>query len=320
MKNASAKPPVQPHPHFRPLELGCAAGSLASLRAAVDNGADSIYLAFRPYWTGDRTIFTDFSTLKKGISYAHARRRKVSLDVPSSIPPDAWRGLCHLIAEADSAGIDALSFSDPAVMLYCANNHPHLPLHYAVPQERLHPAAIRDLHVRFGVSRVILPPVCSLALIEQLRNTHVEVEVQVYGKSSAIIGPRTLGEHTSSPVSALPAVQGNTNSFLEERLIPGAISGQANQCAIDETASNDFNYANAASHDSSTLALIPKLARLGVRAIHVDSSQHDTANIARVTRVWHEAVNACYVSPTQYAVKPGWVELLNRCSKHSHAR
>lgn len=319
MKNASAKPPVHPQLRLAHLELGCAAGSVASLRAAVDNGANNIYLTMRPCWTNKQTNFADLSVLKKGISYAHARRRKVVFAVRFRPHEDSWRGIGHLIAQAVSSGIDALAFSNPEVMFYCAINHPCLPLYYAAPQDRLNPAIIRDFRNRFGIGRVILPPVCSLALIEQLQGAHLEVEVRIYGGSTSIIGPTARGEHKPRYHSPLPAITKSTFSAPEEHLPPRATAPQSDQCAIEETASNDFIFGTAASCDAGSLALIPKLARLGVHAIHVDSSLHDAADLARVTRVWHEAVNACYADSDQYAVKPGWIDILNRCSKHSQA-
>lgn len=320
MKIASAKYPLHPRSSFAPLELACTASNLASLRAAVDNGADNVHLAFRPDNTVNHTELSEFPNLKKGIDYLHARRLKAVVDVLLPVGPEGWRGVCGLISHAERSGIDAVCFSDPAIMLYCMSNHPNLPLYYAAPQDNLDCVAICDLHKRFGINRVILPPVCSLAMIEQLRGQpHLEVEVQVYGRSSEIIGPRYWGKRPAeSPPSAtgIPTIR---LSNSEDRFAVEATSMLSGRCATKDAASNDSNYVIATSHNASALELIPQLVRLGVRAIHIEPIQHDAANLARVTRVWHEAVTACYTSPTQYTVKPRWLELLNKCSKNLDA-
>lgn len=320
MKSASAKYPLHPRSSFAPLELACTASNLASLRAAVDNGADNIHLAFRPEHTANQTELTEFPNLKKGIHYLHARRRKAIFDVLSPVGSESWRGVCSLISHAERSGIDAVCFSDPAIMLYCMSNHPNLPLYYAASQDNLNCVAICDLHKRFGINRVILPPVCSLAMIEQLRGqTHLEVEVQVYGRSSEIIWPRNWEKRPAGRPPSATGIPTNALSNSEDRFAVDATSILSSRCATEDAASNDSNYVIATSHNASALELIPQLVRLGVRAIHIEPIQHDAANLARVTRVWHEAVTACYANPAQYTVKTSWVELLNRCAKNLDA-
>lgn len=61
------------------MELVCPAGSLPALKAAIDNGADCVYLGFR-----DATNARNFAGLNfddkavaEGIAYAHRKGRKV---------------------------------------------------------------------------------------------------------------------------------------------------------------------------------------------------------------------------------------------------
>lgn len=64
-----------PAARARPLELVCPAGNLPSLKTAVDNGADSVYLGFRDdtnarHFPG---LHFDAKTVAQGIRYAHAK-------------------------------------------------------------------------------------------------------------------------------------------------------------------------------------------------------------------------------------------------------
>lgn len=191
MKNASIKPSAFAHSFPLPLELVCAADSIASLRAAVDNGADCIRLKFEPSRTPGHVPLADVAALQRGIDYAHARKRKVALTISSPMRAESWEQTRELIGAAERAGIDALAFSDPATMLYCIGTHPNLPLQYAPTQEDLNCALIRGFHQRFGIGRIVLPPVSSLPLIKQvLHYAPIEVEVRVYGGSSAVVGRR----------------------------------------------------------------------------------------------------------------------------------
>lgn len=314
MKSVSVSPPVHPHTCLPHLDLVCTAHSFASMRAAIDNGADCVYLALRPGQAAHPTVRADLSALKKGVAYSHARRRKAVLDLRSPIHPATWPGIRDLIVDAAYSSIDALAFSDTAVMLYCMSTFPHLPLHYAVPQERLNLAQIGDLHTRFGISNVILPPVSSLALIRQLRTLpRLDVAVQVYGTASALIAPREVARGPRKDNSSFHTGQKHGGNLPGSGIETCTRSMHSEQCAIDERASNDCNY-SAKPHDASTLTLIPQLSEMGVRAIHITTNHHDAANVGRVTRVWHDAIDACYSSAGHYIIKPAWVELLNRCS------
>ena len=60
------------------LELVCPAGNLPALKAAVDNGADCVYMGFRNSTNARAFAGLNFDndTAKQGIRYAHDRGRK----------------------------------------------------------------------------------------------------------------------------------------------------------------------------------------------------------------------------------------------------
>ncbi|MFS2020757.1 peptidase U32 family protein, partial [Massilia sp. CT11-108] len=63
------------------LELVCPAGSLPALKAAIDHGADCVYLGFRDATNARNFAGLNFSegAISEGIRYAHDRNRKVFL-------------------------------------------------------------------------------------------------------------------------------------------------------------------------------------------------------------------------------------------------
>ena len=63
------------------LELVCPAGNLPALKAAVDNGADCVYMGFRNSTNARAFAGLNFDneTAKQGIRYAHERSCKVLL-------------------------------------------------------------------------------------------------------------------------------------------------------------------------------------------------------------------------------------------------
>jgi len=112
-------------------ELVCLAGSLPALRAAVDHGADSVYLGLR-HATHARNVaglHFDDAAIATGIRYAHDRGVHVfvALDTyPQASHPQPWR---QAVDQAVGMGADAILLADPGLMQYAARTHPQLRLH-----------------------------------------------------------------------------------------------------------------------------------------------------------------------------------------------
>ena len=116
------------------LELVCPAGSLPALKAAIDHGADCVYLGFRDATNARNFAGLNFSedAIVEGIRYAHDRNRKVFLALNTYPQPGGdgpWR---RALDRAATHGIDAVILADPGLMDYAARVHPRLRLHLSV--------------------------------------------------------------------------------------------------------------------------------------------------------------------------------------------
>src|SRR5512139_85845 len=96
------------------VELVCPAGSLPALRAAVDNGADAVYMGFRDA-TNARNfpgLNFDEKTAREGIRYAHERGRKVLLALNTYPQPQKWDVWTSAVDKAAELEVDALILAD----------------------------------------------------------------------------------------------------------------------------------------------------------------------------------------------------------------
>src|SRR5450830_155179 len=97
-----------------PMELVCPAGTLPALKAAVDHGADCVYLGFRDE-TNARNfngLNFDDAALADGLRYAHARDRKVLLALNTFPQTDNWQRWTGAVDRAAKAGVDAIILAD----------------------------------------------------------------------------------------------------------------------------------------------------------------------------------------------------------------
>ena len=152
------------------MELVCPAGNLPSLKAAIDNGADAVYLGFRDDTNARHFAGLNFSgeDLPKAIAYARERGRKVFLALNTYPRPDGWPRWQRAVDRAAALGVDALIAADLGVLDYAAERHPGLRLHLSVQASATNAEAIRFHVEQFGVQRVVLPRVLSLAQVQAL--------------------------------------------------------------------------------------------------------------------------------------------------------
>ncbi len=322
-------------PAPRPIELVCPAGSLPALKAAVDHGADCVYLGFR-----DATNARNFSGLNfddaaiaQGITYARQRKVKVLLALNTYPQPDnvaLWR---RAVDRAADAGIDAIILADPGLMAYACERHPDMRLHLSVQGSATNYEAINFYVERFGIARAVLPRVLSLSQVELVvRNVATEIEVFGFGSlcvmvegrcalSSYVTGesPNTRG--VCSPASAVrwaptPAgLESRLNGVLIDRYSDTENASYPTLCKGRFDVAGETYYAMEEPTSLNTLELLPKLLEMGVRAVKIEGRQRSPAYVAQVTRVWREAIDQCLANPARYSVKPAWMAELNKVAE-----
>jgi putative protease len=317
------------------MELVCPAGSLPALKAAIDHGADCVYLGFRDTTNARNFAGLNFddTAIKEGVRYAHDRKRKVLAALNTYPQANGWQQWRASLDRAADAGIDAVILADPALMDYARKTHPHLRLHLSVQGSATNYEAINFYHERFGVSRVVLPRVLSLAQVEQVAaNTSVEIEVFGFGSlcvmvegrcalSSYVTGeaPNTAG--VCSPAKAVrweqtpKGLESRLNGVLIDRYADGENAGYPTLCKGRFDVNDESYYAIEEPTSLNTLEILPQLMKMGVSAIKIEGRQRSPAYVAQVTKVWRQALDNCLDSVQRYSVKPAWMSELNKVAE-----
>ena len=317
------------------IELVCPAGSLPALRAAVDSGADCVYIGLR-----DNTNARNFAGLNfdpaaagEGLRYAHRKGVKVLLAINTYPQPDSWERWTRAVDMAAEIGIDAIIVADPGVMRYAAQSHPGLRLHLSVQGSATNYEAINFYHRHFNVQRAVLPRVLSVAQVMHLiENTPVEIEVFAFGSLCIMVEGRcalsayVTGESPNvngvcSPAKAVRWEQKadrlnvRLNGFLIDSYGAREKAGYPTLCKGRYRADNDVYYAFEEPASLNVLELLPELARIGVAAIKIEGRQRSPAYVAAVTRVWRQALDDYLGDPQGYSVKSAWSGELRKMSE-----
>ena len=323
------------HPPSVIPELVCPAGSLPALKAAVDNGADCVYLGFRDATNARNFAGLNFDddTIAQGIAYAHARGCKVLVALNTYPQADNWQAWRSAAARAAHAGADALICADPALMAWVAEHHPALRLHLSVQGSATNFEAINFYHRHFGIARAVLPRVLSMAQVRQLiANTPVEIEVFGFGSLCVMVEGRcalssyATGESPNthgvcSPAKAVrwhagaQGLEARLNGVLIDRYADDENASYPTLCKGRFEVEGESYYAIEEPASLNTLELLPQLIAAGVRAVKIEGRQRSPAYVGQVTRVWREALDACRDNLARYSVHPAWMAALGKVAE-----
>jgi len=107
---------MQPSPS-RP-ELACPAGGLPALKAAVDHGADCVYVGFADETNAPAygSLNFDLRTLREGIAYARRRGREVPVALNTYPTRYGFARWTRAGDRAADVGVDAVICADVAPM------------------------------------------------------------------------------------------------------------------------------------------------------------------------------------------------------------
>ena len=163
------------------LELLAPAGSMDALRAAVQNGANAVYLGCGTFNARQSAKNFTTQTLTEAVKYCHIRGVKVHLTLNTLVSDRESKELCDLIRHAASTGVDAFIVQDLGVVQLCRQIAPHVPLHGST-QMTIHNLAGVQLCAAMGMSRVVLSRELNREEIQYIcANSPIEIEVFGHG-------------------------------------------------------------------------------------------------------------------------------------------
>ena len=158
---------------MRTLELLAPAKNLACGIAAIDHGADAVYIGAQRF--GARAAAGNSTDdIRQLCAYAHQYGAKVYVTVNTIIYDDELAATRQLIGELKDAGVDAILVQDMALVADCP-----LPLHASTQTDNRTSAKVRWLAAQ-GFSRVVLARELSIEEIAAIHRDVPDVELEVF--------------------------------------------------------------------------------------------------------------------------------------------
>ncbi|QYJ87165.1 U32 family peptidase [Shewanella mesophila] len=319
------------------MELLCPAGNLASLKVALNAGADAIYLGLKDDTNARSFAGLNFTAkkLKQAVQYTKQQGKKIFLTINTFPKPGEEQRWYQAIDLAANTGVDALIMADLSLLDYAHSRYPHLALHLSVQASATNLGALSLYKREFNIERAVLPRVLSMKQVRDLAKvTPVDLEVFAFGSlcimaegrchlSSYVTGqsPNTGGSCSPAKDVRWQEVDGKRLTRLNNVLIDKSdIDDQMGYpvvCKGRYTTQEDAqpNYLLESPTSLNTLSLLPELAKSNVVSLKIEGRQRSPAYVEQVTRVWRQAIDTYLSDPKAYSAQEQWNKALAKVSE-----
>ncbi len=265
------------------IELLAPAGSLAALKAAVENGADAVYIGGDQFSARQKADNFTREQMQEGIEYAHARGCNVHVAVNTLINNEEIGNLIEYGYQLAELGVDAVIVQDLGAAHILRETLPQLALH-ASTQMAVHNTPGVQLLENEGFERVVLARETSFESIKKIKaETKVELEVFVHGALCVAYSGQCLLS------SMIGGRSGNRGLCAQPCRMPYQLVG-----------ADGTEYKNAdgqyllSTRDLNMLHHLPDLIASGVTSLKIEGRMKRPEYVATVVRHYRQAIDACY--------------------------
>ena len=295
-------------------ELLAPTGDMECLRAALDFGADAVYLAGQMF--GMRTAPSNFTReeLQTAVALAHARGVRVYVTC-NTVPRNKEIDLLpDYLAFLQEAGVDALIVTDLGVIDLAKRYAPKVELHVSTQAGITNYAAANAFH-QLGAKRVVLARETTMEEIAEIRAKtpkDLEIEAFVHGAMCMSFSGRCLlsnymaGRDANRGACAQPC---RWKYALVEEKRPG----QYMPIYQEGEGSYILN-----SKDMCMVRHLPELLRAGVTSLKIEGRAKSSYYVAVTTNAYRWALDELEQHPDT-PVSPWIVEELDKISHRPYS-
>lgn len=261
-------------------ELLAPAGGKEQYIAAVENGADAIYLGGQMMNARMSADNFDICQMEKAVDYGHLRNVKTYVTMNTLVAERELEEGVEYAYQLYKIGVDGIIIQDLGLGLAIGKNLPDMPLHLSTQATVYNPQGVKaagDL----GYERVVLARELSLVEIRKCCNPHIiDIEVFVHGalcfcysgqcQLSRSIGGRSANRGTCAQPCRLPYLADQKNST-------GDVKGYY-----------------LSPRDLSAVDFLGELASAGVASLKIEGRMKSPEYVATVVGIYRKYLDRFY--------------------------
>lgn len=275
------------------LELTVPAGGMEQLIAAVNAGADSVYLGYKKYGARAYAENFDLDQIKKAVAFAHSRNVKVYLTLNTLLKDIEIREALEFLIKYAAICTDGIIIQDFCLYKIIKDLFENIPVH-ASTQMNIHNIYSLRFMKRLGFKRVILAREMTLNEIKSLSGENLtEIEIFIHGSQCYSYSGSC---YFSSFVSGRSGNRGRCPQpcrmkyrLLEEK-------DRKYKYIIGKE-----NYILSKS-DLFLLKYIPDMAKAGIDSLKIEGRMKSAEYTGIVTKIYKKYINLYYGNPSGYNI------------------
>lgn len=253
-------------------ELLAPAGHLEALWAAIENGADAVYLGLKRWSARAHATNFTLNDLARILPYTRGRGVAVYTALNSALTASEVPAVLDVLQALSDLGVGAVIVQDPGLFFLCRRFFPSLKVHASTLASVHNSAGVRVLE-RLGARRVVLARELTIDEIQAIRRrTQAELEVFIHGALCYSLSGLCLASSFRGGHSGL---QGRCVQPCRLHYSQGNKAGFFFSC-------NDF----------CALPRIPQLKKMGLAAFKIEGRMKDAEYIATVVRAYRHVMDA----------------------------
>ena len=259
------------------LELLAPAGSMEALRAAVQNGANAVYLGCGQFNARQSAKNFTPQALTEAVKYCHIRGVAVHLTLNTLVSDKETQEATALIRYAANTGVDAFIVQDLGIVQLCRQIAPHIPVHGST-QMTVHSLPGVQFCAGLGMSRVVLSRELSREEIRYIcENSPIEIEVFGHG---------ALCMSYSGQCYLSAAIGGRSGNR-------GRCAQPCRQCYGYSRWENKYPLS---LKDNCTVQYVKDLEEMGVASLKIEGRMKRPEYVAGVIQVYRQAIDTGHVT------------------------
>lgn len=162
-------------------ELLAPAGSMEAFFAALDSGADAVYLGLKTFSARGRASNFTIQDLERLVPYAHSLGRKVYVAMNTIVKEDELPVVVENLSALSALKVDAVIIQDLGIYRLMKDHFPELTMHASTQMTVHNSAGINQLS-SMGFKRIVVAREMTLDEIKMARKrSDVQIEAFVHG-------------------------------------------------------------------------------------------------------------------------------------------
>ncbi|WP_373899670.1 DUF3656 domain-containing protein [Haloimpatiens sp. FM7315] len=265
---------------MKKVELLAPAGSLESLYAAVNAGADAVYLGGCKF--SARAYASNFNeeNMKYVVSYCHVYKVKVYITVNTLIKEKEMPELIEYIGFLYKIGVDALIVQDMGAIKEIKRNYPDFEIH-ASTQMTIHNGEGAKFLKDLGIKRVVLSRELTLDEIKYIsKDLNIETEVFIHGALCICYSGQCLMS------SLIGGRSGNRGRCAQPCRLPYTL--------IDKISGKQEKAYMLSPKDICTLDFLEEIIKTGTSSLKIEGRMKRPEYVAGVVSIYRKAIDSIY--------------------------